>query len=98
MNKFYLILIVLFLSGCATNKMFVEYRNYDVGRNVNLAYLAPAENIDEIDQNKDRYLFKWDNDCEFVYFVNKKTKVVESWEYVSPPDKCKMGLDWFGPW
>ena len=36
--------------------------------------------------------------CHPVYYVNKKTKIVESWSYVSSPDKCSMGFSWFGPW
>ena len=33
-----------------------------------------------------------------VTYVNKKTKKVESWEYISSPDKCTLGYKWIGPW
>lgn len=84
---------ILLLCGCATQKLFVEYRNYDVGRNVNVAPLESSK-ISSHNEFQDQYLFEWKGGCKFIYYVNKETKVVESWEYVSSPDKCTMGYNW----
>lgn len=102
MNKFlYCITLVLMFCGCAgatlenSKDRFVNDRNYDVGRNVDLSYAAPASQISSYNENQDKYIFENDA-CSWIYYVNKSTKIVESWEYVSLPDRCSTGLDWFG--
>lgn len=104
MNKLsYCVALILMLYGCAgatlenSKDRFVNDRNYDVGRSVDLSYAMPASQVSSQNEKQDRYLFK-NNVCEWVYYVNKNTKVVDSWEYVSSPDKCSTGLDWFGIW
>lgn len=98
MNKilFFLILVVMFC-GCATNAHFVRDKNYDVGRSVDLCWYSPSKII-PLNQDQDKYLFERDNGCKWAYYVNKKTKIVESWEYISSPDKCQTGVGWFKPW
>ena len=97
----YIPIIFIMLSGCSIlgsgKNLFEDERNYDIGRSVDLSYAMPAEHISSYNENQDKYLFK-QGGCQWVYYVNKNTKVVESWEYVSSPDKCSMGLDWFGIW
>ncbi len=94
----YLFLITIFISGCATASIFKDLRNYDIGRSVDLAYLPPPYKIIPYSVNEDKYLYKDNGKCEFYYVVNKKTKIVESWDYISSPDKCKTGLNWLGTW
>lgn len=93
-----LFLITIFLSGCATVSLFKDLRDYDIGRSVELAYLPPADKILPYSESSDKYLFKGNGECEFSYIVNKQTKIVESWEYISSPEKCKTGLNWLGQW
>ena len=98
MCKFLTIFIFTFMfCGCATNALFVQYRDYDVGRNVDLSYDKPSKVI-SYNLNQDKYLYETENGCQWVYYVNKETKIIESWEYVSSPDKCTLGYNWFGPW
>lgn len=95
MNKLlYCFILALMFCGCATNARFVEYRNYDVGHSVDLSWVPKPSKISSYNQDQDKYLFEWNNGCKFVYYVDKKTKNVESWEYVSPPDKCSLGYNW----
>ncbi|MFZ5800818.1 MAG: hypothetical protein ACOY3D_05540 [Candidatus Omnitrophota bacterium] len=99
MNKFlYFLTLICVFCGCATNARFVEYRNYDVGRSVNLSYAVPPDPvIVPYNQTQDKYIIDWGNGCKFAYYVNKETKIVESWEYLCSPDKCKTGIGWFSP-
>lgn len=98
MNKvLYSFILVLIFSGCATYANFVNERNYDVGRSVDLSYARPLKVISH-NQNQDKYLFEWKDGCKWAYYVNKETKIVESWEFISFPDKCSSGgYYWFGP-
>jgi len=98
MNKIlYFFILVLILCGCASRSYFVRYRNYDVGRSVDLSYDTPSKII-PYNEEQDKYIYECKNGCKFAYYVNKKTKIVESWEYISSPDKCSLGLNWVGPW
>lgn len=96
-------ILVLLFCGCASaygNKdRFIRYRDYDVGRSVDLSYATPSK-ILPYNETQDKYLFEAKGGCEWAYYVNKETKIVESWEYVSSPDKCSTKVSWFGgsPW
>lgn len=98
-NKtFILLFLVLLIGGCTTNAFFVRDRDYDVGRNVGVVY-GVLTKIIPYTENQDKYLFEANKGrCQWVCYVNKKTKIVESWEYISSPDKCKSGIDWLSPW
>ena len=105
MNKFVCFIIHIFvLCGCTGVKFesnrsrFVNERNYDVGRNVNWSYAMPAKGVVPHNADQDMYLFENKNGCQWIYYVNKTTHIVESWKYVSSPDKCEIGLKWMGPW
>lgn len=93
---------LLFCSCSSTytdNDRFARSRSYDVGRRVDLSPAMPPSKIDSYDEYSNSYYFKI-GECEWVYYVNKETKIVESWQYVSPPDKCLEKVDWFSgrPW
>jgi uncharacterized protein YxeA len=105
MNKFlFFLILILVFCGCAGAKFenskdrFVNTRNYDVGRSVDRSYAMPPAKISSYNEKQDKYLFEGKDGCQWVYYVNKETKVVESWEYVSSPDKCSLGIGWFNPW
>jgi hypothetical protein len=103
MNKFlFSLILVLMFCGCVSasggKNRFFRSMDYNVGRNIELSHDTPIK-ISSHNKTQDRYLFDWENGCSWVYYVNKETKIVESWEYVSSPDKCSMGVGWFGaPW
>ena len=99
MNKLlYSIILALIFCGCATNAHFVQERDYDVGRKVNLSYaVSPHPVIVPHNQTQDKYLIDWGNGCKFAYYVNKETKIVDSWEYLCSPEKCKIGVGWLNP-
>lgn len=94
------IFILVFSAGCSVNakeSVFVSERNYDVGRSVDLIYVKPSKVL-SYSVAQDKYFFEWDNGCKFTYYVNKSTKKVESWEYISSPEKCTLGFAWGSPW
>lgn len=94
----FLLLIAIFNNGCATNATFVEERNYDVGRRVNFNYSVPPHPIIvPYNQTQDKYFIDWGKGCKFAYYVNKETKIVDSWEYLCSPEKCKTGVGWLNP-
>ena len=91
-KKIFLLLITVFGCGCATNTLFVEERNYDVGRNVNWSYAVPPNPvIVPYNQTQDKYMIDRGDGCKFTYYVNKETRIVDSWEYLCSPEKCKTG-------
>ena len=95
----YLFIMVFIFNGCATNAAFVEYRNYDVGRSIEVSLVPPPIKISSHNETQDKYLFQTEDGCQWVYYVNKETKIVESWKYISSPDKCSLGTAWFNvPW
>lgn len=102
MNKklYFLILTVIFYGCTSINSdinRFIRYRDYDVGRSVELSYQTPID-VFPYTQTQDKYLYMGEGDCRWIYFVNKETKIVESWQYVSAPEKCSMKVDWGGIW
>jgi len=36
--------------------------------------------------------------CKWGFVVNNKTSIIESWHYLSDPDKCYLWIDWGAPW
>jgi len=104
MNKIlYFLILVSVLCGCTMNakkNIFINERNYDVGRKKDIAIhpLSILEII-PVGVKQDKYiLYNDDTGCKWAYYVNKETEIIESWEYVSSPDKCYTGLGWFEPW
>ncbi len=98
MRQFLLFCILIFLySGCATNANFLEVRDMYIGSKVTWDPRVPPK-ISSYNSTQDEYLFESEGGCQWVYYVNKETKIIESWAYVSSPDKCTLGYNWFGPW
>lgn len=93
--------LALILCGCAAinhgKSYFVRVRDYDVGRSVDLSYDKPTKIVPH-SPTQDKYIYELKNGCSWAYYVNKTTRVVESWEYISSPEKCELGADWFQPW
>ena len=98
MHKFLFSWILTFVCiGCATNSNFVEGRNMYVGSKINWDPQIPPK-IRSYDSTQDEYIFESKNGCQWAYYVDKETEVIESWKYLSSPDKCTEGYNWFGPW
>ena len=90
----YFFIVILILSGCSTTfkrNLFVDIRNDHIGMNKDLV-IHPLSLVKIIPYNatQDKYVCAYDDGCKWVYFVNKKTGIIESWEYISPPDKCQQ--------
>ncbi len=69
MNKIlYFFVLVLVFCGCATNARFVRYRDYDVGRSVDLVYESPSK-ISSHNQDQDKYLFESAGCFQWFYYV-----------------------------
>ena len=96
-NSLFSFILLFTFFGCATNSNFVEVRDMYVGSKVSWDSKAPPK-ISSHNSIQDTYLFESENGCQWVYYVNRETKIIESWAYVSSPDKCTLGYNWFGPW
>jgi len=98
MNKtLYFIILALIFCGCATVANFESVRNNDVGCSIDSIWIKDAR-VTSYNQTQDEYLFERDDGCKWAYYVNKKTKKIESWKHISSPDKCRTGVNWIGPW
>ena len=97
-----LLLLLLFLiDGCASfedkKRMFVEGRNYDIGRLIQ--EVSVPEPVDIVSDSKEtsQYIFEFkDTGCRWVYIVDNITKKIVSWRYDSSPDLCY--LEFSGRW
>ena len=79
--------------------MFRDERDYDIGRVFSGIPIPEPTKITPIDKEKAEYLIEFkDTGCQWIYVVNMTTKIVESWRYVSDPQKCYLEINWFGPW
>ena len=97
-NSLFILILIFIFCGCATNSHFIEYRNYDIGRNVDESFTPSPRKKSFHNPIQDKYLYESENGCQWVYYVNKETRIIESWAYVSSPDKCTLGYNWWGPW
>ena len=91
------------VSGCMSltkkQQMFKDHREYDIGRSIcDIPVPEPTE-ISPTHNGKSEYLFEFKNTgCQWIYVVDDSTHKVESWRYVSDPQKCFLEINWRGPW
>lgn len=96
--------IILFLTsiiGCVSIEkrrlIFIDERNFDIGRVVFDVPLPEPIDIIKIDEAKSKYLYKFeDSGCQWIYIVDNKSKRIISWEFISDPDFCY--IEFKGPW
>lgn len=94
------ILIVLalpLLSSCLSRErakeMFVESRDFDVGRKVTEVPLGNPSSIAPIDEHTSLYIYEFQNTgCKWSYVVDNNTKRVLSWKFISDPDLCYLRM------
>ncbi len=81
----------LLINGCIRGYSdFVSQCDNMVGCSVELSPYDPAK-ITSFDEKQDAYHYVFeDTGCKFIYYVNKYTGIVESWEFVSSPDNCYL--------
>ena len=76
--------------------LFVEERNYDIGRVIYNVPLPEPNEIIKIDERKSKYLYKVKSTgCLWFNIIDNKTKKIISWEFISDPDLCY--LEFKGP-
>lgn len=104
MNKFlYFFAILIIMSGCSTTfkkNLFVDIRNDHIGMQKDHV-IHPMSLIEVVPHNEklDKYICAYENiGCKWAYYVNKETSIIESWEFISSPNKCQTGLNWWGSW
>lgn len=97
-SKFLILLILATLFvNCISHErakqMFVENRDFDVGRIVSVVPLPPPNRIEPIDKRTSLYIYEFkDTGCSWSYTVNNETKRILSWKFISDPDLCYMKL------
>lgn len=99
--KIVLISFLTLIIGCVSiekgRRLFVEERNYDIGRVVYDVPLPEPNDIIKVDEEKSKYLYKIKNSgCQWVNIVDNENKQIISWEFISDPDLCFLELK--GPW
>lgn len=94
----------MLLSGCTKfyhRKTFAYNRNFETGKEININYYHNPIEIIPYDSERDKYIFEIENKdgkCKWESIVKRKTKIVESWKYISPPEDCWEEINWWGPW
>jgi hypothetical protein len=79
--------------------MFIDERNYDIGREVVGIPIPEPIEIKTLGSGKSEYLYEYkDTDCKWAFVIDDETQIVESWHYISEPELCYHYIDWLGPW
>lgn len=95
--------------SCAANRdgdieYFKATMNHSVGKSIGLwgnGGFGPPSLIatQSIDDKKEKYIYRVDKSgCEWFFTVDKRSKLVLAWGYISRPDKCYVETNWLGPW
>lgn len=101
--------VVTLVTGCTTRaRLAQDFRN-DRDRCVgelfmdrsssNCGWLDVIE-MRTLDERNDEYLIASDHmgRCRWSYIVDRATRRVIGWRYVSGEDNCYNRIDWLGPW
>jgi len=90
---FTVLLYSFVLVGCisfnAKRTLFINTRNYDIGRKIDVVPVPDPIEIKAISVDHEIYVFQYVNTgCRWCYIVDKSTKEIISWEYLSNSDLC----------
>jgi hypothetical protein len=98
------LMIFCITAGCASietgRQNFKNDRNECVGQIAAMGHRCgwwEPKIVREIGENTDEYVYQ-SGDCEWAFEIDRKTKVVKSWRYISSPDLCYIEIDWLGAW
>lgn len=97
---------LIFLQGCAYDGVqdFYDARHFDVGRKIEDIPLGEPAFIESHNGNFMVYVYEFYNEkengfCKWKYKVDKITRLVESWKYISSSSFCSYGAVRLGtPW
>ena len=84
--------IAIFITGCEIRgyQSFIDACDDMVGCSIGLSYYDPVR-IEPFNEELIAYHYESEyTGCKFIYYVNKDTDIVESWEFVSSPDNCYL--------
>lgn len=96
--------ICCLVAGCAS--METRRQNFRIERDECIGQIAAIghrcgwwepSTIRIIDEHTEEYQYR-DDACEWVFEIDRATKVVRSWRYISQPDRCYIKTNWFGAW
>jgi len=90
-----LLLMMVLILGCVSReqarRLFVQERDYDMGRNIVEVPLPPPNKIEPIDNDTSAFVYETRHTgCRFSYVIDNKTKRVRSWQFLSDPDLCYL--------
>lgn len=96
--------IVCMTAGCASIELqrqyFKDERDRCIGQIAALGHRCgwwePAA-VRAIDEHTEEFQYR-DEDCEWTFEVDRESKVVKSWHYISDPARCYIKTDWLGAW
>jgi len=92
-----LVLVLTCNLSCVSHErakqMFVDARDYDVGRIVTQIPLPPPIKIVPLNKDASVYIYEFKNTgCQWSYVVDNTSKRVVSWQFISDPDLCYLRL------
>ena len=93
--------LLALIVGCASledrKRMFVEDRNFDIGRFIYEASVPEPVYIVSNSTETSQYIYEFKNTgCRWVYVVDNMTKKIISWKFDGDPDLCY--LEFSGRW
>lgn len=53
--------------------------------------------VHRLNETTDEYIYR-DENCEWAFEIDRQSRTVRSWRYISHPDHCYINTDWFGAW
>lgn len=99
------ILLSAFAGCCAMNagidgrEEFVRQRTSQIGKVVDVSSVHPAAlQIESLNEQVVRYVIGSKEHCLYEYRVERTSRVVQSWHYLSAPEKCASNRYYCGAW
>ena len=95
------------LSGCCAlnagidpREEFIRKRTAQVGKVVDVSSVHPAAlRTEPFDSETTRYIIGVEGGaCLYEYRVSNSSRIVQSWHYISPPEKCTANRYYCGAW
>ena len=79
--------------------MFIDERNFDIGRELEETPIPEPIEIKSLGYGKSEYVYLYEHTgCKWAFIVSDETQKIESWRYISDPELCYLYTDWLGPW
>jgi hypothetical protein len=69
-----------------------------VGQKLGSQVRGEVLSVRELGSTSQEIHYGVEDGCQWVFEVDRDSRVILAWRFVSEPAKCYYKTDWFGPW